>query len=154
MYAVLYANNWHITNHRYLTVYPKGLCFPKNNHRRLYATGNWINICNYEIPPKDTFFLVLWWCNNKKINQSDLPHFAKKHISAPFANFTITPNATTESEWKYSTPKDHQHTSTISEGRTCFITSEDATTISRTHNASKRAALNTPHLGSTFKSID
>ena len=94
MYAVLYAPNWPIMNHRYLTVYPKGVFFPKNNHRRLSATFNWRNNLNYERPPEDTSFLVLWRCNKKR-NQSDFPHLAKKHIPAPLANFNITPNSPT-----------------------------------------------------------
>ena len=70
MYVVIHARNWHSTNHIYLTVYPKGILFPKNNHRRLSTTGNWRHNFNYERPPEDTPFLVLWICNNKKeINQ-------------------------------------------------------------------------------------
>ena len=47
-------------------------------------------------PPKTLPFFP--YGDAKKCNQSDCPHFAKKHSSTPHTNFTITTNSTTESE--------------------------------------------------------
>ena len=84
------CRNWYSNNHRYPPIYPEGIFFPKNNHRRLFTAENWIHNCkNYGLP-EDTSFLVLWWCN-KKWDQSDFPHLAKKHISAMLTKFTLPP---------------------------------------------------------------
>ena len=69
MYAVLHARNWHSKNHRYLTLYPKGICFPKNNHIRLSATGNWDIISIMKDPPKTPSFLYSFDATKNAINQ-------------------------------------------------------------------------------------
>ena len=152
MYVMLHAHKWHVKNHRYVTIYHKDICYPKNKHRRLSTTINCIHNWNDEIPPEDTsfFYMVM----QQKCNQSDCPDFSKKRSSSPYKKFTITPNATTESEWKYSTTKNHQHTSTRSEGGTSFATSEGANIRVITHTVSKRSSFNNPQLGLTFKLMD
>ena len=47
------------------------LCDDDTNHRRLFIEGRWIHNCNYEEPPKETSFLVLWWC--KKMQSIRFP---------------------------------------------------------------------------------
>ena len=103
-------------------------------------------------PPEILPFLPMYMEQN--CNESDCPHPAKKHISAPLAVFPITPNTTTESEWKYSTPKDHLHTSTCSEGGTGFTNSKGENTRVSNHTASKSSSFNITQLGSTFKPMD
>ena len=140
MYAVIHDHNWHSHNHRYITIYPKVICFPKNNQRRLYPTINWRHNCKYKRPPEETIIFLLWWCN-KSCNQSDIPNFENKHSSDLHTIFTVTPNANTESEWKTPTTRNHQHASIRSEGGTFFATSEVANTRFRSHAASKISEL-------------
>ena len=69
VYAVLHARNWHSKNHRYTPIYPKSICSPKNNHRRLFTAGHWRHNWKYEEPPEDTSFLV----DAKKMQSIRLP---------------------------------------------------------------------------------
>ena len=74
MYSFLHARNYYSKNRRYPLIYPKRTCFPQNNHSRLSTAGHWINNCNYEVPPKNNSFLIIWW-SNKKCDQPKLPTF-------------------------------------------------------------------------------
>ena len=131
----------------------KEFVFLKTNHIRLFTEGHWRHNCNYEGTPADTSFLVLWWCN-KNCNQSYCPHLAQKHISTTLKRFTLATTATTDSEWKYSTSKHTQDTSTNSWGETGFATSDSSKNSVRTHITSKNAASHITYLGSRSKSMD
>ena len=145
MYVILHARKWHIKNHRYPTIYPEGICFPKKKHKRSFTAINWI-------PPNIIPFL--YYGDEKRFDQSYCPHLAKKDISAKLTNFTTIINATTNWEWKSSTSKYPHHTSTSSEGGTGFSTSAGANALVRTHTTYKRSVGNTPQVGSTSKFMD
>ena len=76
MYAVLHAQNWHSKNHRYPPIYPKGICFSKNNHRRLFTVGHWIHNCNYEVTPED-------YGNTTKNTINQIYHIFHRSTSQP-----------------------------------------------------------------------
>ena len=126
----------------YPPIYPKGIFFPKNNHRRWYIAGNWIHICNYKRPPEDNSFIVLWrW---KKTRSIRLPTSCKEsHLSHAY-KFYHYYQCYHRLRVKYSTSKHPQHTSTSSEGKTGFATSKGAKTPVRTHTATKISDFNTP----------
>ena len=98
MCAVLHARNWHIKNHRHPPNILKTFVSPKTTTEDYLKQAIGDMVCNYEGPPEENSFLFLWWYNKKR-NQPDFPHFAQKHISTTLTTFTITTNATTDSEW-------------------------------------------------------
>ena len=126
---------------------PKSFAFPKITTEEYRKQAIRDNIEIMKDPPKTpTFFPMVM---QKKSNQSDCSNFAKKHISVPHKHFTVTPNATTDSEWKYPTNKNCQYTSTRSKGGTIVSNFEGENTIVVTHAASNISAFHIPWPGYT-----
>ena len=74
----------------------KSFAFPKTTTEDYLhqAIGDIIAI----MKKKSKTLHFLFYGDTKKYNQSDFPHLAKKHISTTLTNFTITTNATTNSD--------------------------------------------------------
>ena len=80
-YSVLHACNWHSKNHLYTPIYPKGVCFPKNNHRRLFIVGHWGYNFNYEKKLKTLSFLLYGDATKNVINW--ILHILHRSTSQP-----------------------------------------------------------------------
>ena len=136
MYVVLHARNWYSQNHRYIIIYPQGIWLPKNNQEDYPRQSIGDIILMMKDSPKTLPFCTMMMQQKKKSTR--FPTFHKE----------VTPNANTESEWKCSTTRNNQHTSTIFKGGTCFASSDGEDTIVIIQNSSKRSALHTAYLGS------
>ena len=150
---MLNSRNWYSHNYRRITIYSQGICFPKNNHRRLSLTSNWRQNFNYERPPEDTPFLVLWRCKNKKeINQ--IARILQRSTSQPRLQILPLPPMLPQSQ-----NENIQHQKIISTPAPDLrvepvFQPPGVKKVFSTHTASNRVAFKIPQLRSTFKSMD